>query len=227
MPDSFKNNVWILTNSAFNARLTQFRKHWWEEFNLVHDEKPLGKYDPETDSNKMVAIGKPNVLVVYVDPPLRDFDKYRPVTAEQAEELSASRGKYAKWRFKLHNEDYWRDQDDPSMPNFDFYADEPRRPVKVSEVLARNERLRYEQVVRTPLHSIGNMNGEPVEFRHPGMQIGVGVARGYYSRSSRPKVVVLTSNSTVARAAEKALLETKVIVQSFDLRRVKRYGHRK
>jgi len=88
--------------------------------------------------------------------------------------------------------------------DFTFHPD--GRPVKNSEAQALRERGKHMAILRRPLHAIGKENGEPVEYRHPGMELGAGVGRGFSSRSERPKVVVLTSSSNVFREACRSLI---------------------
>jgi hypothetical protein len=208
LPDSEHTDIWLFTNTAFNARLTSFRSPWWETLGLVRDRKPLGPYDSNTEQNRMVPLGLRKIAVVYLDPTRREFDDFRPVRDEDVESLKSARKKYPKTRLAQHEPQWWFNK---GYTEDWGYTNEDR------ELLAESERLRFATNQHRHLHLIGIRDGQHVEYRPVQQIFGKGVGRGFYSKSEQPKLIVLTSKPAIAKVATETLM-TYRITETFNLK---------
>lgn len=207
LPDANHTEVWFFTNAAFQARLTSFRTTWWEALGLVRDRQPLGPYDPNTERNRLLALGLRQIAVLFIEPPAREFDDFRFIREEDVDELKSALKSYPKARLAQHQPQWWFNKG---------YTEEWGYGPEDRELLAENERLRYATNQYRHLHAIGMQDGRHVEYRPVQQVFGKGIGRGFTSRSEQPKLIVLTSKPDVSRQAVETL-STRQMVKTFKM----------
>lgn len=175
-------DVFLFTSVAFNAQLTSRRRAWWELLGIpsgLHRmDNPRDPSGPQID----VPIGCQKIVVIYDDPPLRDFDEERIVDPANVDSVAT-----ATKRLKLK-----------------------RIPTRPTSWYEQTKQARYNRLVQSLpprfVHRVVRRDDALYEKRPAEQYIGTGLSRGYSKYSSaQPKILLLTENELVAEAAYVAL----------------------